>query len=191
MQDSVSFEELSDTFVRIGCVESPAEYHGTLCGTLCVRAPEDINLARLLDVGGDEALILRPDPAAQTELRQLCNEALHALQDEDMGFEPLLPDDEAELGTRVLALASWCEGFLFGLASRPGLDLKKCSEEVREVLRDFTQFTQASLGENEDLELEEGAYVELVEYVRVGAQLVFMEFRARPLPDPSQSRQLH
>jgi len=191
MQESVSYEGLSDTFARIGFGASPAEYHGTLCGTLCVRAPEDINLARLLDAGGDDALVARPDATAQAELRSLCGESLVMLQDEDMGFNPLLPDDDAALGQRVQALALWCEGFLYGLASRPNLDLKKCSEEVREVLRDFTQFTQASLGENEDLELEEGAYTELVEYVRVGAQLVFMEFRARPVPDPAESRKLH
>ncbi|MDM4769336.1 UPF0149 family protein [Solimonas sp. SE-A11] len=190
MQDSVSYEALSDTFARIGSRDNPAEYHGTLCGALCVRAPEDLNLTRLLDAG-DEEQALRPDAQAQAELRRLCGEALRMLQDEDMGFTPLLPDDDAALAARTQALASWCEGFLYGLASRPGLDLKKCSEEVREVLRDFSQFTQASLGDEEDMELEEGAYTELVEYVRVGAQLVFMEFRARPLPDPSESRQLH
>ncbi|HSW13681.1 MAG TPA: UPF0149 family protein [Solimonas sp.] len=191
MQSSVSYEELSAALTRIGYSEEPAEYHGTLCGALCVKRPEEINLLQLLDVGSEDLPPLRPDADAQMALRRVCAEALNMLQHEDMGFEPLLPDDDSALGSRVLALASWCEGFLFGLASRPGLDLKNCSEEVREVVRDFTQFTQASLGDNEDMELEEGAYVELVEYIRVGAQLVFMEFRPRPVPDPSESRHLH
>ena len=121
MQDSVSYEALSDTFARIGSRDNPAEYHGTLCGALCVRAPEDLNLARLLDAG-DEEQALRPDAQAQAELRRLCGEAVRMLQDEDMGFIPLLPDDDAALAARTQALASWCEGFLYGLASRPGLD---------------------------------------------------------------------
>lgn len=191
MQDSVRYEELSAALTRIGYTEDPAEYHGTLCGALCVKPPEEINLLQLLDVGSEDLPPLTPDAQSQAALRRLCSESLNMLQDEDMGFAPLLPDDDSALAPRVLALAAWCEGFLFGLASRPGLNLKSCSEEVREVIRDFTQFTQATLGDNEDMELEEGAYVELVEYIRVGAQLVFMEFRAKPTPDPSESKHLH
>jgi len=191
MQSSVHYDELSAALTRIGFSEGPAQYHGTLCGALCVKRPEEINLLQLLDVGTPDLPPLTPDAPSQEALRQLCAETLNMLQDEDMGFAPLLPDDDTALAPRVLALAAWCEGFLFGLASRPGLDLAKCSEDVREVIRDFTQFTRASLGEDEDMDLEEGAYIELVEYLRVGAQLVFMEFRPRPVPDPSESRHVH
>lgn len=188
MQTRVEYSELSDALVRIGYSEDAAEYHGTLCGSLCVKRPEEIDLLHLLDAGGEMAP--RKDPRAQEALARLCEQSLSALQDSDMIFMPLLPDDESPLPPRVRALASWCGGFLFGLASRPRLDLKQCSEDAREILRDFTQFTKASAGE-EDGEMEENAYAELVEYIRVGAQLVFMELRHPPMPDPNESKQLH
>jgi uncharacterized protein YgfB (UPF0149 family) len=192
MQAPVDYEQLSAALTRIGFHDEPAEYHGTLCGSLCVRQPEEMDLLRLLDSGhGDERGPLQADDDAKTALRRLCAESLNALQDDEMRFAPLLPADETALAARVLALGAWCEGFLYGLASRPGLKLEACSEDVREVIRDFTQFTQATLGEHEDLELEESAYAELVEYIRVGAQLVFMEFRPEPMPDPSESRHVH
>lgn len=191
MQVSIGYPELSAALNSVGYPDEPAEYHGALCGALCVRRPEDIDLLHLLDSGHGDERTLRPDAGAQGALRRLCAQSLAALEDQEMGFAPLLPEDEAALAGRVQALAAWCEGFLYGLASKPGLKLDDCSEDVREVVRDFTQFTQATLGEDEDLELEEGAYAELVEYIRVGAQLVFMEFRPRPTPDPTDSPHLH
>jgi uncharacterized protein len=187
MRTPVGYQELSEALSRIGFTEEAAGYHGTLCGSLCVRRPEDIDLLRLLDFGDEPA---RPDARAEAALARLREQSLHALEDSEMIFMPLLPDDEAELAPRVRALASWCEGFLFGLASRSKLDLKKCSEDAREILRDFTQFTQASAGSDEG-ELEENAYAELVEYVRVGAQLIFMELRHPPMPDPNESTSIH
>ncbi len=82
--------------------------------------------------------------------------------------------------------AASCTAF----ASRPGLDLKKLSDEAREIIQDLTEFTQAAVGD-EDPDIEEGAYTELVEYVRVGAQLLYMELHPRPTLDPAESQHLH
>jgi len=108
-----------------------------------------------------------------------------------MGFEPLLPDDAVPLRLRVDALASWCGGFLYGLSAHRKLDLRSMSEEARETLRDFTDFTQAGFDSGGDLETEEAAYAELVEYVRVGAQLLFLELRPRPPAAEAESSTVH
>jgi uncharacterized protein len=183
MRTPVEYQELSEALSRIGMAEEASGYHGTLCGT----RPEEIDLLRLLDFDEQPP---RPDALAEDALLRLREQSLSALEDSDMIFMPLLPDDGTELAPRVRALASWCEGFLFGLASRSRLDLKRCSEDAREILRDFTQFTQASAGADEG-EMEENAYAELVEYVRVGAQLIFMELRHPPTPDPNESNAIH
>lgn len=185
-EPSLEYERLEQLLARIGAVEAAAEYHGALCGALCVKVPAEIDLLNLVETDGSAA-----DAPLRGELRKVCEQTLAALQDSEMAFAPLLPDDEVALVPRVRALASWCEGFLFGLASRPGLDLNRCSEEAQEIVRDFTAFTQAAVGEGDDPDIEETAYTELVEYVRVGAQLVFMELHPRPTLDPSSSRQLH
>jgi uncharacterized protein len=189
MLTPTAYGELAETLSRIGHPGAAAEYHGTLCGALSVLPPEQIDLLSLIEAGAREPLAA--DAQARPWLERFRHEVLVALQDEQMGFNLLLPDDDAELGQRVQALADWCEGFLYGLASRPGLDLSQVSEDARDILRDFSEFTRASLGDDEDAELEETAYTELVEYVRVAAQLVFMELRPRPIPDPSASQQVH
>ena len=50
---------------------------------------------------------------------------------------------------------------------------------LREIVKDFTEFTRSSLDSGDDDEGEENAYAELIEYIRVGAQLVFMELHPR------------
>lgn len=188
MQNTLQYADLSAALARIGCADETAEFHGALCGALCVKPADAIDLAGLLDDGSHGATA---DVQTQTVLKRLCRESLTALQDDGMGFTPLLPDDEAALPLRVQALAGWCEGFLFGLAQRHNLDLDACSEDAREIIRDFAQFTQAGVGEGEEVELEETAYAELVEYIRVGAQLIYMELRPAPMPDPKVSKAIH
>lgn len=193
MQDSsgnnIDYERLDAALARNGYLDAAAECHGALCGSLCVIVPTQIDVLQLL--GSGERPSSASDPEIRQQLAALRDQTLAALQDSDMAFQLLLPDDEVALVPRARALSQWCEGFLFGLASKPGLDLQRLSEEAREIVRDFTEFTQAVVGDDEDSNIEETAYTELVEYVRVGAQLLFMELHPRPTLDPSDSRHLH
>jgi len=170
MRETLRYDELADALSRLGFKQDAAEYHGALCGAVCGREPTEINPLKLLegarDADGNEAA------QALTRLR---GESAESLVDGQLGFEPLLPDDEEELAHRVRALGAWCEGFLFGLASGKALSMNSCSDEMKEIVRDFTEFTRAGVGDDEDGELEETAYAELVEYIRVGAQLIYME----------------
>ena len=92
---------------------------------------------------------------------------------------------------RVDALSAWCGGFLYGISGHRRLNLKNLSDEARETLRDFTQFTQAGFDASGDPEAEERAFTELVEYVRVGAQLLFLELRPRPPLPTDESSTVH
>lgn len=169
------YADITAALARVGLSQSAAAYHGLLCGALCAQEPEQIDPLRLVE--GE--LPASSDSAAVAALTDLRDAAHLSLADMQMRFAPLLPQDESALGLRTGALSEWCEGFLYGLAGRRNLDLKNCSEEVREVIKDFTEFTRAALRDSDDLETEEGAYTELVEYIRVGAQLIFMELRSR------------
>jgi len=175
MKEFLRYDELADALSRLGFPQEPAEYHGALCGALCVREPAEIDPLRLLEgakgVAGGEG-------AAQA-LDRLRGESAEAFSGTEMAFEPLLPDDEEELARRVRALSAWCEGFLFGLASGKPLSMKSVSPELKEIVRDFTEFTRAGVDDDDDGEIEENAYAELVEYIRVGAQLVYLELHER------------
>jgi uncharacterized protein YgfB (UPF0149 family) len=186
MSSMQHYSDLAAALSRLGYRDDAAAFHGALCGALCRQKPEEVDPVALLD--DDE---IRPDAQALADLRRLCEQTVSALADMQTGFMPLLPEDEVGLGERARSLGAWCEGFLYGLAGRIKLDLRSCTDEVREIVKDFTQFTRASLDAGDDLEVEEGAYAELVEYIRVGAQLVYMELHPRPLAAAAQSKTLH
>ena len=188
MSETLRYDDLAATLSRLGYAQDAAEYHGALCGALCVRAPEDVDPLAVLERAGRSA---EGEEAAAAALRELRGQSVDAFSAAEMTFSPLLPDDGAELPRRVEALSAWCEGFLYGLSTGAPLNMKQCSPELKEIVRDFTEFTHAGVGDDEDGELEESAYAELVEYIRVGAQLIFMELHERPAPAARAPQQVH
>ena len=168
MTENTPHTALNAALRSAGFDQDAAEYHGALCGALCTRAPADVDPMTVLD-GADH------DIAGASLLKAVRDAAAKSLADTDGDIRLVLPDDEAPLAARARALGEWCEGFLFGLASNGKLDLKKAAPEVREVIEDLAQFTRASFSVADDEQIEEEAYAELVEYVRVGVQLIFME----------------
>lgn len=174
MSPTLDYPALTALLARVGYGDDASAFHGSLCGALCRQKPEEVDPVLLLD--DDEAA---PDAGIRAEFLHLRDNTIGALTDLQSAFTPLLPDDESALAERARALGAWCEGFLYGLAGRIKLNLRECSEEVREIVKDFTQFTRASLDAGTEEEVEEAAYAELVEYVRVGAQLVYMELHPR------------
>jgi uncharacterized protein len=186
MSETLRYDQLAQALARLGYAQDAAEYHGALCGALCVKDPQDIDPMGVLERAGGTA---DGEGEAERALHELRGQSAEAFAGADLAFAPLLPDDAEDLPRRVAALSAWCEGFLYGLASGAPLDMKRCSAELKEIVRDFTEFTHAGVGEDEDAELEESAYAELVEYIRVGAQLIFMELHERPAAAPA--RQVH
>lgn len=168
MTENTPYAALNAALRGAGFDQDAAEYHGALCGALCTRAPADVDPMTVLD-GADH------DIAGASLLKTVRDETARSLADTDGDIRLVLPDDEVPLQQRAAALGEWCEGFLFGLASNGKLDLKNVAPEVREVIEDLAQFTRASFDEGSDEEIEEEAYAQLVEYVRVGLQLLFME----------------
>jgi uncharacterized protein YgfB (UPF0149 family) len=93
----------------------------------------------------------------------------------DAGFQPLLPDDDIPLAERAEALSSWCQGFLYGLGSGTTADPSRVSTEAAEIIRDFTEITHVGVDAGDETEENEVAFAEVVEFVRVGVQLLFTE----------------
>lgn len=183
MNTPLDYDRLGDALAQLGLSGRTAEYHGALCGALCVKAAAEVDPMQVLEgatAAADDAVAV---------LRRFSGESLAAFDSDDMAFNPLLPDDQEDLVQRVAALCAWCEGFLYGISTGRTLNLKLCSPELKEILKDFTEFTRAGMDADSDEELEESAYAELVEYIRVGAQLVYLELKRMPPAEPV--RQLH
>lgn len=176
MADVLTYDALGDVLADLGLAHTPAGYHGLLAAALCIApSPGDIDVLRL-DHGDTPAPAEAGTQASLAALREATAESLSGFQG---GFQPLLPQDDEPLAARAEALAQWCEGFTFGLASQGRFELEAHSPEVREIVHDLSEMTRA--GGDEMGDEEEAAYADLVEYVRVGVQLIYVELHHRSL----------
>ena len=173
---ATTFAALQETLDRAHAACDASESHGTLCGVLCSGVD---GAAAWLDH------ILGEDAAAGQAADQ-CRRALAALRDStrtalDAGaleFTPLLPDDESALSERTAALGEWCQGFLYGVGlAGESIKLDALPDEAGEVLRDMGQIAQAGFEGEGASEEDEAAYTEIVEYLRVGVQLLYEELQ--------------
>jgi uncharacterized protein YgfB (UPF0149 family) len=83
-------------------------------------------------------------------------------------------------------------GFLYGLGTGQISDLEALNGDVGEIVRDFTEISRASGEAAEADESNEQAYAELVEFIRVAAQVVFEELLPlRQQAYPTVPQRLH
>ena len=185
-QSPLDYAALHDALASSGAVIALAELHGGVCGALCAGA---VTAAQhwVVDCLRDDDL--EPNADIGTALDEVILRTWRMLEDRELAFEPLLPSDDDAIDDRVQALALWCHGFLSALgANAPDvarqLHGKGATGEaatVGEILGDFAEISRAGLGEGE---VESGnepdfALAELIEYVRVGVQIVFEDMTPR------------
>jgi uncharacterized protein len=171
MISDIRFKDFEDALAAAGSLADAAEAHGSLCGALCSMSPYKMQ---------DWVNEILPDGAAVTDESAAMIERVFAATatsfgEQGMEFEPLLPDDESPLNGRANALALWCTGFLYGLGTGHISDLEALNGDVGEIVRDFTEISRATGDDAEADESNEQAYAELVEFIRVAAQVVFEE----------------
>ena len=173
---STDYTVLADVLRLAGAASVPAEVHGVLCGLLCASGRQAASawLAEQRDSleGADDDI-----DAAAASMTSLEAATWAALNGPALEFELLLPDDDESLGERTFALGQWCLGFVGGLAlgGWTDADAAEGPSSVIEIVKDLTAISHAGYDDADEAETEasEAAYMELVEYVRVGAQLIF------------------
>ncbi|MFP8967618.1 UPF0149 family protein [Pokkaliibacter sp. CJK22405] len=189
------FETLSNTLLQLGALGSPAELHGALCGYLSasLNTNKDSNeegwqrIARqILDVENlgseaQQALFNKLFAATDEQLRQGVFE-----------FELLLPEDDYSIAQRSEALGFWCSGFMNGFALAGGRIDEKADDDVREAFTDLSRFTQLTTMSLEEQESDEADLMELTEYVRVVAVMLYTEMHGvQQDPQADQPPLLH
>jgi uncharacterized protein YgfB (UPF0149 family) len=174
---SQSFNDLQRLLAQARALTDAAEAHGTLVGSLCAtRCSLRDWLAEILPDG-------RTDEFTAASLQAVFDTTSGALGEGNMDFQPLLPADEESIAARTAALGEWCQGFLYGLGAGAAVpELDTLQGEAAEVLRDMTEITKVDVDPGDGLESNEAAYAELVEFVRVGVQLLYVHLQ--PLRDP-------
>lgn len=172
----VTFAEVVRVLEGLDSSVPAAEAHGCLVGALCTT-PHYPMERWLEEIIPDEDR--RNDDDSQQALRLLYADTLNSLRGEEMEFEVLLPDDDIPLAERAGGLSQWCQGFLYGFgtgAVEAAVKPDELPASVGEILNDLTHIGRASVElEGEGNEGEEEAYAEVVEYVRVGVQLIHDE----------------
>jgi uncharacterized protein len=166
----MTYTEIQRVLTDERSLTDAAEAHGTLTGCLCAAIGYRFEdwLLEILPEG-------RAQPLAAAALRALFQKTSGALEASEMEFDLLLPEDEASLDARTVALAQWCQGFLYGLGGSAIQDTNGLPGEVGEIVRDLSEITRVGVDDGQSVESNESAYAELVEFVRVGVQLVFEE----------------
>ena len=177
MDKIVLFDELDAALRRCGASWDAAQCHGLLTGRLAVAGvPAGSDWLLQVLEGTNEADASRHE--CQHLLDGLYQATFWQLTERLSEFAPLLPDDDTEAEQRAAALGHWCEGFLHGLVSAEhGARLKErlAAEPLADIIRDLLQITRAAVDAESDDETNEAAYAEIVEYVRVAAQLAYEE----------------
>ena len=172
--DPVEFDELADLFVELKVFSSPSELHGMLCGQL-VR-PDKFDENSWLS---EAATFLEQPHFESDEAKTLLLEMFATTRQQFMatGFEllMLLPDDDADISDRAESLGRWCLGFVTGIgAARTAL-----TEEGRETLDDVEKISQIDEQSLEDDEEHEQDLMQLVEYVRMAAIMLYSELHSQ------------
>jgi len=170
MTSQHDYLQIQRTLAASHALADAAEAHGTLAGALCALVPYRLEdwLAEILPEGVTDT---SADPALQT----LYDATVASLSGRQMEFDLLIPADDTPIEERTHALTAWCSGFLYGLGSNGAADPQRLPGELGEIVRDLTEITRADVDATDTVEANESALAELVEFVRVGVQMVFDE----------------
>lgn len=198
--NSIKFDQLQQQLAAVGADVSAAECHGSLCGALSAPGGAEDGWQRgWLERVLGSAIMNRSEAVSDCTRSLLALFALtqKSLKDDELTFQPLVPDDDDPLPMRAAALSQWCDGFVFGVALATGtpgaqnvvsnatgkvtvddLAATKMNKETNEVLEDFMEISRVAQDaerSGDEGNEEDDAYHELLEYLRVATMLLFTE----------------
>lgn len=174
--------ELEELLYRIDAAMGAADAHGALCGMLCARGT--IELSEWVDhVIGEQEQGNEMLHDVVHKLSELHQSTLEMMNDATGDFKLLLMDDDDPLSERVVTLAAWCQGFIYGLAAGGIKEGSELPEDTAELLKDMIEISRAGHDvddtglEESDGNDDEEAYMEIEEYVRMGVLLIYEELQ--------------
>lgn len=175
---------LFDMDAALGAIES----HGALCGMLCAQGSTDAS-QWMLHVLGEHAETSRQLQAAGKILLQIHQLTVEQMNDNDIEFELMLPDDDETLESRVEALGTWCQGFVYGLSLGGITEDTELPADSKELIKDILEISRAGYIADDEAEAElnasmddadeedEVAFMEVCEYVRIGIMYIYEELQ--------------
>ncbi len=179
------YETLDYILQRVGANFTAAGSHGIICGVLAIdaEAPNETWVRAIIAYEPDADA---PFVECEQGLLELYDATREQLNDTELGFELLLPNDDiVSLTQRTVALTQWCEGFMLG-AGLAGLKADdKIPDDCVEILKDISEITKAKVNHAVE-DQDAAAYIEIVEYLRVGVMLFYEEIQPYKTPSAKQ-----
>jgi len=174
----VLHEEVERRLASADLELSGAEAHGLLCGLLCTAATDvgELWFAELFPQPGEGDLLLEE---CQRTLRRVHDQTLASMTDSEMGFALLLPADQKPIRLRASGVRDWCEGFLYGVGLAGGAEESAFSQSSRESLIDISEIARMNVDALTEDEEEEEALMQVTEFLRVAAMLVYYEMAGK------------
>ena len=165
----LDFDTVQAALERLGANADAAESHGTLCGLMMSHATLSGWLAHTLDEMPNRGNVLAAEQ--MQVLETLFEQTRELLDNGDLNFELLLPDDSDDFGLRLLGLSGWCQGFLYGIGATGAVQQDELDETARECLSDLLEISKLSHDEeaSDEAELQ---FAEVVEHVRMATLML-------------------
>lgn len=161
-----NYEELTLALSKTSQELSASEVHGIVSGVISGNSKSKSRWEELI-TGSD-------DPAeTQAILQELYAASAKQLDDYLFDFQLLLPPDSEDLPLRAKALTLWCQGYLTGLKLAEVQLGGRSESEVTEAINDMIEIAKMNYEDVVASEEDEVAYMELVEYVRMAAILIY------------------
>lgn len=179
----MEYDEIYELCQQTGVEYSASECHGILCALICTQGESALDMwLSLIEEDAPNAL---SEADNKRYFENLHHHSSQQLQANDFSFELLLPDDEQALTERAVAMADWCQGFLFGAGIGGIKDNNDLPDDINDLLRDLGNIAQAGYDDDEDENSGESAYMELTEYIKAGVMLTYVELQmsTRFIPD--------
>lgn len=177
MSARINYEEVEKALTSATADTSAAEAHGMLCGMLAVAGRAEINdwMNSVMGEGDPRNVAVKQ---AQALLMDMHHQTKAQMTSGEFDLQLLLPSDDVSLDERIVDLTEWCQGFLYGMTVAGVKDVEALPGEVGEIVADIVDISKAGYdaGDEEDGEENEAAFMEIVEYLKVGALLVYAEF---------------
>ncbi|MGM0525181.1 MAG: UPF0149 family protein [Pseudomonadota bacterium] len=188
MPTRFNYDRLAEMLGQYEMTPSAAEVQGMLTGLIASgTAAESEELMTLMT---DLAYDGNPLPTELKHLlQQQAEEVQASLSDRDMGYQLLLPEDNAPLADRVQALAGWVQAFLVGFGVNQA-NVGNTSGDLREALDDMIEISKLEFDVEEGDDAER-AYFEVAEYLRISAMMCFTELGRHEASASENNKTLH
>ncbi|NNM59996.1 MAG: UPF0149 family protein [Legionellales bacterium] len=153
---------------------TPAELHGILCGLVCA------GLKKLDENSVSDILMLDLADETDTDQNNLTLNALFGntkqkIEQFELDFQLLLPDDDLPLGERAFEFGKWCEGFLAGIGLSNVPHTYRDQAEVDDILHKLSEASRIEFRNLDFSEEDEQFFYQVTEFVRLSVFAIYQE----------------